>query len=329
MRIQKTLEEPVARVPHFNAARRGMEPQCLNLFRAFALIAFICLMISLPLVAEEHVPRREQSETAHALPEALSAAVASLIANGRYDDLYRLRFGASPGSDAHPYPPCPQVPFPRPDDELQAILDSGRVRIGFALLGPPYSEHRDGELDGWDLDLAAAITEMFAAAYTKELTVEHVRLPGSPFPDALFDALDAGKSDAILSDLAITEERRQRVGFSCPYLMVTFGLLSRCESADDLRRVADADRPEVKIVVLRRAFLHRLAEEYLPSATKVFVDDPLDIPRALLDGTAQSALLPTPSLESYAKSHPGELCTGEFQIGPGATRGIAVRKSQP
>ena len=78
-----------------------------------------------------------------------------------------------------------------------------------------------------------------------------------------------------------------------------------------------------------RAFLHRLAEEYLSSATKVFVDDPLDIPGALLDGTAQSALLPTPSLEAYARSHPGEFCKSDFQIGPGATRGIAVRRSKP
>ena len=259
------------------------------------------------------------------LAAALSAATSVLVADGRYATLYERWFGAAPGSDVHPFPPLGETAFPEPDGDLQPILDAGQIRFGYAMMGPPYSVEKDGEAVGWDLELAILLTDVLARHYGASLEPVPVRLPGAPFPARLFDALDDDECDAVLSDLAITDQRRRRVDFSHPYLVVTFGLLSHCTDEGAIEP-SSADRPETNVAVLRHAFLNELAERYLPDAGKVYVDDPLEIPTALLDRRAHAALLPFPAIRAYQEDHP-ELCASASRVGPIALRGIATRKA--
>lgn len=259
---------------------------------------------------------------------ACDGALAALIEDGEYDRLYRRWFGASPGSETHPYPPPgPRKSLPEPAGRWARILKRRTLRIGFAVLGPPFSAEVDGRVEGWDLDLAQALGRRMGRLYGVELMVESVRLPAAPFPAGLLEGLDEGRVDALLSDLAVTAQRARRVDFSAPYLRATFGLLCRDSAvARRLHCLEAADRPEVSLVVLRRAFLNELADACLPRARRVWVDDPVDILPALSSGQADAALLPYASIRAFLRDRPGTACP-EFSIGPGAVRAVAWPKS--
>lgn len=264
------------------------------------------------------------------LADALSAATETVLNDGRYSTLYEKWFGAPLNTLGHPAPPCGAMAYPKlsasgPKTALQAVLDSGEIRFGFALLGPPYSVDDGGGPTGWDIELAVLLTNALSEAYGKPLRAKHVRVDGAPFPGRLLDALDGNAFDAALSDLAITVERQRRADFSCPYLAVSFGLLSRC-SGPAIADANDANRSGVSVIILRRGFLNELADRHLDQATQVFVDDPQEIPKALLENRAATALLPFPSIRAYQREHE-ELCVQPFQVGPDGLRGIAVRKT--
>lgn len=66
----------------------------------------------------------------------------------------------------------------------------------------------DGQLAGFEIDLARAVCEELAVV----CTIQTRRW------DTLIDALIEGQGDAVLAFVAITEQARKRVDFSLPYL---------------------------------------------------------------------------------------------------------------
>ena len=77
----------------------------------------------------------------------------------------------------------------------KALIQKGRLTIGLALAGAPFSYQRDGALQGFEV----AIAEAAAAAHGLTLRIE--RLPRGE----LVEALAAGRVDAIAT-LALPEE---------------------------------------------------------------------------------------------------------------------------
>ena len=276
------------------------------------------------------------SRAADPLEQALSAAIARTIDDGRYAALYRRWFGEDPGTAQHPLPPIGGVTSPAVSEAggsvLETVLQRGSLRVGYALMGPPFSFEaqdvtEDVTVTGWDLELGQLLTAALSEAYGQPITAEAVQLPAAPFPARLFDELDAGTVDIILSDLAVTEEREKRVDFTTPYLMVTFGLL--CGPDFQPQTLADVDRGDVTVVVLRHAFLNELADRHLPNAARQFVPDPLDMVPQLLNGSADAVLLPIASIQAYlelAQAEDRALHRANFTIGPQATRAIALRQ---
>ena len=73
---------------------------------------------------------------------------------------------------------------------------------------PPFSQiNNDGELEGFDIDIANALCDEMGASC--ELVITEW--------DAIIPSLEEGKCDAIVASMSITEERKQRVDFSGKY----------------------------------------------------------------------------------------------------------------
>lgn len=99
-----------------------------------------------------------------------------------------------------------------------------RLRIGFAVGYAPFSEvGTDGQLKGFEIDLARALCEKLGAGCTPVI-LEF---------DGLIPALQSRKIDAIMASMSITPERQQVIAFSQPYYFSPVRLVMRTDAGLD------------------------------------------------------------------------------------------------
>lgn len=94
-------------------------------------------------------------------------------------------------------------------DDLDAIKTAGIIRIGTEGTYAPFTYHDAGnELVGFDVEIGRAIA--------KQLGVKAEFLEGKW--DGLIAGLDAGRYDAVINQVGITEARKAKYDFSDPYI---------------------------------------------------------------------------------------------------------------
>jgi polar amino acid transport system substrate-binding protein len=138
------------------------------------------------------------------LRDSVNWALGELIADGTYDTIYETWFGAAPMS----YPESESGVTEQPAGEMDLITD-GKIVVGSDTAYPPFENVEGGEVVGFDVDLMNAIGE--------KLGVD-VEFKSYKF-DALITGVQAGTEfDMIASAMTITDERKQSVDFSDPYI---------------------------------------------------------------------------------------------------------------
>ncbi|MBN1193562.1 MAG: transporter substrate-binding domain-containing protein [Coriobacteriia bacterium] len=138
------------------------------------------------------------------LRDSVNWALAEVIADGTYDDIYEAWFGAAPMS----YPESESGITAKPAG-APALITAGKIIVGSDTAFPPFENVEGGETVGFDVDLMNAIGEKLG------LTVE---FKSYKF-DALITGLQAGSEfDLVASAMTITDERKQSVDFSDPYI---------------------------------------------------------------------------------------------------------------
>ena len=124
------------------------------------------------------------------------------------------------------------------DSRIADLVRAGRLRV--ALYPPQYAKDpATGELRGWTIELGRALAARIAVEF---LPVEY-----STPPQAL-NALKAGACDVGFG--AMDASRNSKIDFSPPVLQFDFTYLVAAASSD-IRGVADADRPGVRIAVVQ------------------------------------------------------------------------------
>ena len=97
-------------------------------------------------------------------------------------------------------------------DALERVLETGVLHVGMDASYPPF-ETVDGEgnLVGFDVDLARQLAARLGAAHGTQVRVEFVA--NLPY-DGLYDALAAGRVDVVASALYVDPLRMDEVAYS-------------------------------------------------------------------------------------------------------------------
>jgi polar amino acid transport system substrate-binding protein len=203
------------------------------------------------------------------------------------------------------------------DLRVADIVRAGKIRVGLHL--PQFvKDPITGEIHGHG---TGAVIVPIARALAARLGVE-LQLIGHPAPPALVECLKAGVCD--VGFLGIDSTRTGDVGYTPPHIMVPFTYLVPAGSS--IRSVADADKPGVRIAVVRNHSSTLALERILKHAEMIGVDIPDAAFELVRTGKADAYASPRPPILEYAAHLPGARVLDDRY---GANlQGIAVTKDR-
>lgn len=199
----------------------------------------------------------------------------------------------------------------RDDLAWRAVVERGVLVVATDATYPPFSAvDADGNLFGFDIDLAEALAGRLSARAGREVRAEFENLAY----DALLPALVAGRDDAVISAFVAQPERAKEVAYTRPYF--TAGTVAVIAEGDAPLASAEAGpawaagrRLAVEYGAGGDVFARqwaRLADgvaiQPAPSAAEALA--------ALAAGTADAALVDSLSAYDFLRGQPGYRLAG-------------------
>ncbi len=149
-------------------------------------------------------------------------------------------------------------------DTLQRVVDFKVLKVGMSGSQPPMNAiSRTGKFMGYDVDLARAL----AVAMKVELEIKIM-----PFGE-LMSALEDDKIDMVMSGMAITPARTERVSFIGPYMMSGKSILTKDSVLAKVQGSEEFNRKDLKLVALQNSTSASFISEVAPQATLIEVAD--------------------------------------------------------
>jgi polar amino acid transport system substrate-binding protein len=186
-----------------------------------------------------------------------------------------------------------------PDLYLQEIKGRGVLRAGIDPTYPPFEAVSDGQIEGYDVELAREIADDLG-----------VRLELVPLAlDTLYDALAAERVDVLISALPFVYERQKDVRYSIPYYQSGQVLVARAGDPA-IASTADLSGKEVGVELGSNADTEarRLARTSLPSMlVRSTYHSPEEALSALAEGEVDAAITDNTSAQAYLRNYPSTL----------------------
>jgi polar amino acid transport system substrate-binding protein len=183
-----------------------------------------------------------------------------------------------------------------PDPRVADIVQSGKLRFGLHL--PQFvKDPTTGEIRG---HATGTIIVPIAQALAARIGVT-LELVGHPAPPALVGCLKAHACD--VGFLGVDPSRMAEVGYAPPHMLVPFTYLVPAGST--IRSVADADKPGMRIAVVRNHASTLALNRLLKHAETIGVDIPDQAFELVRSGKADAYASPRPPILDYAMQLPG------------------------
>ncbi|MBD5130517.1 MAG: transporter substrate-binding domain-containing protein [Ruminococcaceae bacterium] len=196
---------------------------------------------------------------------------------------------------------------------VDQIKESGEVTIGvFSDKNPFGYVDNEGKYQGYDV--------YFAERIAKDLGVELKLVPVEAASRVEF--LETAKVDIILANFTVTEERKQKVDFSLPYMKVALGVVS-----PDSAVIKNAEELNGKtLIVVKGTTAETYFTENYPDVKLQKYDEYNEAYSALQDGRGDAFSTDNTEVLAWAKSNPGftvgvESLGSTDAIAPAVTKG--------
>jgi polar amino acid transport system substrate-binding protein len=178
---------------------------------------------------------------------------------------------------------------------LQDVLNTGTLRVGVTLFAPWAERGSNGELMGFEVDVARQIAaDMGVRA---ELLTYDV--------DRLIPALESGEIDLIAAGLAITPERALHVNFSNPYAESGVALATHLERTAAVTDVNALNSAVFTLAAVEGSVAVQLAQRLWPRAHLQVYRSIEEASEALLEGEVHGYLEDEPLPTFLALENPG------------------------
>lgn len=203
--------------------------------------------------------------------------------------------------------------------DLEDVLNEGRLRIGVGLFSPWAMRGDDGELLGFELDVARQLaSDMGVRADVRVLAF-----------DELIPALEREDIDIIAAGLTITPQRAVHVNFSNPYAEGGIAIAAHTANTASVAGLQDLDDERYTVAVVEDSVAFELARRALPRASIRVFESIADASAALVAGDVDAYLEDEPVPTFLALDNPETVDLPLPQPLLPSPQGFAVRKGDP
>ncbi len=201
---------------------------------------------------------------------------------------------------------------------VETIKRRGVIKIGLSLFLPWSMRDRNGELIGFELDVARKLAE--------DMGVDVEFIPTAW--DGIIPALLAGKFDVIISSMSVTAQRNLTVNFTEPYAFTGATLFANRQLTEGFT-VDDFDSPDVTFAARRGATPAVVIASRFPNAELLLFDEDAAATQEVLNGSAHATMASQPRPSREVRNYPDTLHIPFDVLFDRQAEGFAVRKGDP
>ncbi len=197
------------------------------------------------------------------------------------------------------------------------LVTEGKLTSVSDMANPPFSYYDTGSTEpkGFEVDLMAAVAE--------EMGLESVWLPATKFDTIIPLIKQGGKADLGVANITITDERKQEISFSDPYIDSNLGVVTKADSTETTKEALNASGK--KIAAQAGTTGEAWAQENLSNATVVSLDDPVQALTGVQTGLYDAACADLPVVKYLCTTSYTDLSVA-IEVPTGDQYGMAVSK---
>ena len=202
------------------------------------------------------------------------------------------------------------------DSVIEEVQDRGTLRVGLGLFEPWSACNADGELVGFEIEVANRLAEDMG------VEVEFARTNWN----YIIPSLIAEEFDVIISGMTILPARALKVNFTSSYNSTGVYLVANTAQSAALATLADFNSPSVTIATRRGASSIPAIENTFPDALLLLFDTDNAVLQAVVAGEAHAAAAFATTRTTWVEAHPETLHLPFEEPFASEVLAIAVRK---
>ncbi|WP_342415826.1 cysteine ABC transporter substrate-binding protein [Paenibacillus sp. FSL R10-2782] len=201
---------------------------------------------------------------------------------------------------------------------IEDIKKNGKIRIGVFADKPPFGYvDSEGKNQGFDVYIAKRFAKDLLGDESK---VEFVLVDAA----SRVAYLQSNKVDIIMANFTVTDERKEKVDFSNPYMKLSFGIVS--PDSAPITTIDQLKNSDQKLIVAKGTTAETYFTKNYPDIKLLKFDQYTEIFSALKDKRGAAIANDNTELIAWAKANPGFTVTipafgGQDTIAPAVAKG--------